>query len=180
MTEKYQLLFLALDVRILKTRLQWLTTGEGAKALNALKDVERDLDSIRKGQSIANRTSYRIKILQAEIASAENEYELAEEMYQRAKALFHRRNSPNGKLTSIPFMATTIFVTAATTKRCPNCSLPTGLQLNSTAVTNLPISTSFLHSFSCKGRCSIKHLNTYLKLRTFTVITQSHQSSPMS
>lgn len=86
MTEKYQLLFLALDVRILKTRLQWLTTGEGAKALNALKDVERDLDSIRKGQSIANRTSYRIKILQAEIASAENEYELAEEMYQRAKA----------------------------------------------------------------------------------------------
>ncbi|WP_234495293.1 tetratricopeptide repeat protein [Vibrio maritimus] len=86
MTEKYQLLFLALDVRILKTRLQWLTTGEGAKALNALKDVERDLDSIRKGQSIANRTSYRIKILQAEIASAENEYELAEQMYQRAKA----------------------------------------------------------------------------------------------
>ncbi|MGR5093556.1 tetratricopeptide repeat protein [Vibrio maritimus] len=86
MTEKYQLLFLALDVRILKTRLQWLTTGEGAKALNALKDVERDLDSIRKGQSIANRTSYRIKILQAEIASAENEYELAEQMYQSAKA----------------------------------------------------------------------------------------------
>ncbi|GMQ47452.1 tetratricopeptide repeat protein [Vibrio sp. 10N] len=84
MTEKYQLLFLALDVRILKARLQWLTTHEASKALETLEQVERDLDAIRKGQNIANRTSYRIKILQAQIASAENDFELANELFQKA------------------------------------------------------------------------------------------------
>ncbi|MGR5362308.1 tetratricopeptide repeat protein [Vibrio mediterranei] len=84
MTKQYHLLFLELDVRILKTRLLWLTDSEGAKALDALKAIEKDLEAIRKGQSIANRTSYRIKILQAEIASAENEYDLANHMYQKA------------------------------------------------------------------------------------------------
>lgn len=84
MTKQYHLLFLELDVRILKTRLMWLTDGEGAKALDRLATVESDLQEIRKGQAIANRTSYRIKLLQAEIASAENEFELANHMYQKA------------------------------------------------------------------------------------------------
>ncbi|MCL9773271.1 tetratricopeptide repeat protein [Vibrio sp. S4B1] len=84
MTKQYRLLFLELDIRILKTRLTWLKDGAGANALNALKSIENELESIRKGQSIANRTSYRIAKLQGEIASAENEYELANHMYQRA------------------------------------------------------------------------------------------------
>ncbi|MGF1747507.1 tetratricopeptide repeat protein [Vibrio cionasavignyae] len=84
MTKQYRLLFLELDIRILKTRLTWLKDGEGAKALDSLKSIESELEGIRKGQSIANRTSYRIKKLQGEIASAENEFELANHMYQKA------------------------------------------------------------------------------------------------
>ncbi|MGV2987471.1 tetratricopeptide repeat protein [Vibrio sp. E150_011] len=84
MTKKYRLLFLELDVRILKTRLTWLKDGDGASALDALKLIESELEGIRKGHSIANRTSYKIKILQGEIASAENEFELANHMYQKA------------------------------------------------------------------------------------------------
>lgn len=93
-TKQYHLLFLELDVRILNTRLLWLSDGEGARALDALRHIENDLETIRKGQSIANRTSYRIKILQAEIASAENEYELANHMYQKANAFI-----PQAKLS---------------------------------------------------------------------------------
>ncbi|WP_390902887.1 tetratricopeptide repeat protein [Vibrio qingdaonensis] len=84
MTKQYRLLFLELDIRILKTRLTWLKDGAGATALDALKSIESELEGIRKGQSIANRTSYRIKKLQGEIASAENEFELANHMYQKA------------------------------------------------------------------------------------------------
>lgn len=84
MTKKYQLLFLALDVRILEARLQWLTTKDSGKALAALEQVELDLDAIRKGQNIATRSSYNIQILKAQIASADNNYDVAIDLFQSA------------------------------------------------------------------------------------------------
>ncbi len=84
--KQYQLLFLELDVRILKTRLMWQSSGKGSDALSELKSIENQLSDISNGKQIARRTHYRIKVLQAEIASNENEFELANTLFAAANS----------------------------------------------------------------------------------------------
>ncbi|MGR5119668.1 tetratricopeptide repeat protein [Vibrio astriarenae] len=94
LTQQYTLPFLNIDVRILQTHLTWQADGDTQKAKNTLEGLRQDYLAIRNSEQFAKGINYKLTMFEAEIASAENNLERAQALYDAIKPYIDRSNNP--------------------------------------------------------------------------------------
>ncbi|CAM3600153.1 tetratricopeptide repeat protein [Vibrio aerogenes] len=88
LANKYQLIYLDIDVRLLEIKLNWLFDRNKSRARQQIARIETRLDQMKNTSQLIQRIRYKILMLQAEIASRSDENQLAEKLYKHAKDYF--------------------------------------------------------------------------------------------
>ena len=85
LAETYKLPYLLLDLKLVEIRLTWLIQGNGESARDKLAQIEEEFSLIDNPQQLARGLKYRMTMLKAEIASAEGNLKLADQLYAEVK-----------------------------------------------------------------------------------------------
>lgn len=85
LAETYKLPYLLLDLKLVEIRLTWLIQGNGDSARDKLAQIEEEFSLIDNPQQLARGLKYRMTMLKAEIASAEGNLKLADQLYAEVK-----------------------------------------------------------------------------------------------
>ncbi|AIW13418.1 lipopolysaccharide assembly protein LapB [Vibrio tubiashii] len=85
LAETYKLPYLLLDLKLVEIRLTWLIEGNGESARDKLAQIEEEFSLIDNPQQLARGLKYRMTMLKAEIASAEGNLKLADQLYAEVK-----------------------------------------------------------------------------------------------
>ncbi|WP_425666497.1 tetratricopeptide repeat protein [Vibrio tubiashii] len=85
LAETYKLPYLLLDLKLVEIRLTWLIQGNGDSARDKLVQIEEEFSLIDNPQQLARGLKYRMTMLKAEIASAEGNLKLADQLYAEVK-----------------------------------------------------------------------------------------------
>ncbi|MGL6261054.1 tetratricopeptide repeat protein [Vibrio sp. WXL103] len=94
LTEAHNLPLLNIDTRVLLTHLIWLKDGDALKASASLDKLREDYQVIRNSEQFAKGINYRLTMFEAELASAENDLEKAQALYDAIKPFVDRSNNP--------------------------------------------------------------------------------------
>lgn len=94
LARRYQLPYLELDAKIVQTKLIWRHDGDASKARETLREIGRQYDNIRNADQLARGIQYKMTMLRADIASRENDMELAEKLFAEAKPYVDSLKSP--------------------------------------------------------------------------------------
>ncbi|MDR9830132.1 tetratricopeptide repeat protein [Vibrio sp. FNV 38] len=92
-TGNYSLPFLNIDVRLLQAQLLWQADGDTDKAANTLDSLRQKYLSIRNSEQFAQGINYKLTMFDAAIASAQNNLERAQALYDAIKPYIDRSNS---------------------------------------------------------------------------------------
>ena len=82
LTTKYRLPYLRLDLRLLEIRLRWQIDGDAETARKDIAEVEQAFNAIQNPEQLAKGLNYQLTMLKADIASAEGQIELANQLYE--------------------------------------------------------------------------------------------------
>ncbi|MEZ8099921.1 tetratricopeptide repeat protein [Vibrio bivalvicida] len=85
LAESYKLPFLLLDLRLVEVRFSWLIDGDAETAKQNMAEIEEKFSHIDNPQQLARGLKYRMKMLKAEIASAQRNTDLADQLYLEVK-----------------------------------------------------------------------------------------------
>ncbi|MCG9583218.1 tetratricopeptide repeat protein [Vibrio tubiashii] len=85
LAETYKLPYLLLDLKLVEIRLTWRIQGNGDSARDKLAQIEEEFSLIDNPQQLARGLKYRMTMLKAEIASAEGNLKLADQLYAEVK-----------------------------------------------------------------------------------------------
>jgi GGDEF domain-containing protein len=91
--EQYQLSVLAFQVATLNIDLQWQKNNKAGVARKALRELLFTIDTTPNINKIAQNLRYGIKLLRAQIASKENDIELADLLFSQLKMALDEINS---------------------------------------------------------------------------------------
>lgn len=85
LAETYKLPYLLLDLKLVEIRLSWLIDNDAQAARDKMAEIEQQFDQIDNPQQLARGLKYRMTMLKAQIASAEGNLALADQLYLEVK-----------------------------------------------------------------------------------------------
>ncbi|MDC0610423.1 tetratricopeptide repeat protein [Vibrio sp.] len=92
------LAILELDIALQSAQLQWEMTGDASEARAQLRFLSSLIENLKNAKPLTQGIQYHILMLRAQIASQENENELAVMLFTQAKPYVDKSASPKNKI----------------------------------------------------------------------------------
>lgn len=95
LAKNYNLPYLSLDIRFLRTRILWKIHRQAEMANQSLNEIEQGYNAIKKPDLLARNVRYKLQMLRAEIASETGDLDAANKIYQALKPEMEQDTSAN-------------------------------------------------------------------------------------
>ncbi|ELP5728380.1 tetratricopeptide repeat protein [Vibrio vulnificus] len=95
LSKTFHLPYLEMDVKLMRTQLEWQYSKDYATAEQALKQISEQLDQATNSLHMSDSVQYRLLMQQALLASHQNQITEAEQYYAQAKDLIKNTRSEN-------------------------------------------------------------------------------------
>ncbi|EJA3583458.1 tetratricopeptide repeat protein [Vibrio vulnificus] len=95
LSKTFHLPYLEMDVKLMRTQLEWQYSKDYATAEQALKQISEQLDQATNSLQMSDSVKYRLLMQQALLASQQNALQQAEHYYTQAKELIKNTRSEN-------------------------------------------------------------------------------------
>ncbi|WP_117233561.1 tetratricopeptide repeat protein [Vibrio maerlii] len=98
LANEYKLNYLSLEVELTRVELYWRQNRNVTAANQALREITDSLKQFEKSRQLARALSYRTKMMRAQVASANNEYDYATQLYLEAEEYIKETHSEVTKI----------------------------------------------------------------------------------